>query len=53
MVTTGKTSLSMEVNIMSWNMRDSDLVEKLHSVRRLVRKFRPGIMGLQETKRSI
>lgn len=36
---------------MSWNMRGSCDDDKLHSVRCLVKKYKPLIVGLQETKR--
>lgn len=49
----GMTSLSMDVKLMSCNMRGSNTTKKLHSSKRLLRKFRPSIMGLQDTKRSM
>lgn len=42
----------MSVKFLSWNMRGSNSQQKLHNVRRLVRKHRLLIVGLQETKRS-
>lgn len=42
----------MEVSLLSWNMRGSGIVEKLLTVRTMVQKFRPSIVGLQETKGS-
>lgn len=52
LVTLGKNQILIEIRFMSWNMRGSNLAEKLHSVRRLIRKHKPLIVGLQETKRS-
>lgn len=44
--------LQMDLKILSWNLRGSNTPEKLHQVRRLVRKHNPLFVGLQETKRS-
>lgn len=38
---------------MSWNLRGSNIEEKLHSVRRLVRKFKPLFIGIQETRNMV
>lgn len=49
----GILSPSMGIKILSWNMRGSNVVDKLHTLQRLVRKHKPLIVGLQETKRSL
>lgn len=43
----------MDLKLMSWNMQGSNMAEKTHTIRRLVRKFKPSIVGLQEIKRSM
>lgn len=44
--------IRMDVKIMSWNVRGSCDQVKLHSIKRLVLKHKPLIVGLQETKRG-
>lgn len=36
---------------MCWDLKGSNTVGKMHNVRWLVRKYRPLLVGLQETKR--
>lgn len=52
LMVSGIIFISMKINFLSWNMRGSNSLEKLHTVKRLVMKLKPTIVGLQETKRS-
>lgn len=49
----GMMLLLMNAKFLSWNMRGSHSEDKLHCVCRLVRKYRPLVVGLQETKREV
>ncbi|KAL5704195.1 hypothetical protein ACHQM5_022653 [Ranunculus cassubicifolius] len=42
----------MTFNVLSWNVRGSRSERKAHAMRKKVRKFRPVIVTLQETKRE-
>lgn len=46
-------NLKMDLKILSWNLRGSNTLEKLHQVRRRVHKHNPLFVGLQETKQSL
>lgn len=52
LVLMGKILFVMEISFLSWNMRGSNSTEKLHTVKRLIGKHKPAIVGLQETKRN-
>ncbi|KAL5698014.1 alpha-amylase [Ranunculus cassubicifolius] len=42
----------MSCNFLSWNMRGSRSQEKARDLRRAIRKFKPIVVTIQETKRE-